>query len=534
MRVCAVSLPDIRIELARSAGAPAGAPLGIVIAEPPVTELTLLGNTRLDVVSSEALARGISPGSTIASARARSSDLAVRVLRPGAVREVLARLAEVAIAFGATVGFRCAGENDDDLPVGDTVLVDVTGCAHLHGPDLASGEAELARRLARVFIGLGHACAVAIADGPRVASMLAQVHGALASHPSHPTAVRAGASRIAVVPPGKSAEALAPLPVSMLPLAEIDVRWLAKIGVRTVSELRALPRSALASRLGARAKVVLSLADGDDRAPIIPHVPPEVPEETTSLEYGIEGTDALLFVTKTLTDRLGARLAGRAVATSRLELVLGLDHAMLEAGAERTLVVDAALPAPLSAAGDLLAALRTKIERVVLPAPVLTATLRAPVLVRKPEAALSLFDPVPKADLALPRLVAELAADLGEDAVGKLSLGDAWAPDERSAFVRLSAEPGRAARRKPRHLLSTVPEPTRIAREPVPVARDQLKIVRHLARLEATEWWRSTSVRDGDRGPSVDFVQATLPEEGVAWVEIDRRTGASRLRGWFD
>src|SRR5262245_14958906 len=94
MRVCAVSLPELRIELVRGELDPAsaGLPLAVVVAPAPMTEAKLLGNTRLSVVSREARALGISPGHTIAQARARAGDLAVRVVRPDAVRDVLARL----------------------------------------------------------------------------------------------------------------------------------------------------------------------------------------------------------------------------------------------------------------------------------------------------------------------------------------------------------------------------------------------------------------------------------------------------------
>jgi protein ImuB len=287
---------------------------------------------------------------------------------------------------------------------------------------------------------------------------------------------------------------------------------------------------------GDQAVAVLSLADGEDRAPLTPYVPPEIPEETAELEYGVTGTDALLFVAKSLTDRVGARLAGRAVATARLELDLTFDHAMLAYGAVRTERVALDLPAPLSSPQDLLAALRPKIERLELRAPVLAAKLRAPELVHKPEAALSLLEPQPKAERALPRLVAELAADLGEEAVGKLELGDAWVPEARSRFVRLSQEQRKSPQRtrKPRQLLSSIPEPTRVLAEPVNVPREAIRIVRHLTRLEAVAWWKMLPAGPGQaaRGGS-DYVYAWT-EEGAAWVELDRCSGATRIRGWFD
>jgi len=564
MRIAAVSLPDLRVEVVRAAasaspepalgghGAPrapgaAAIPLGIVVAAPPMSEAKLLGNTRLDVVSSEARALGVRPGQTIAQARARASNLAVRVVRPEAVRGELARLAEVALAFGATVAFAEAGAGHASR---DVLWVDVTGCAHLHALPGHDGEAVLGIRLARVLEGLGHTCAVAIADGPRVAAILASAaadaraaRAALAKRKGARVHPDDGEAPVVVVPPGKNAAALAPLPASVLPLAESDVRWLHTIGVRTVAELRALPRAALAVRLGAQAPVVLTLADGDDRAPLAPFRPPEIPEEEATLEYGVEGADALTFVAKALADRLAVRLASRAVAVARIELDLAIDVALLPEGERgsrvQRLAID--LPVPLSSASDLLAALRPKIERFVLRAPVLGAKLRAPALVNKPQAALSLFEAQPKAERALPRLVAELASDLGEEAVGKLVVGDAWAPEDRSRFVRLSMNgPGGARadekiekKRPRRHMLSSIPEPTRILEAPLPVAREAVKIVRHLSRLEAIDWWKRVPNDEPRHRRGVDYVYAWV-DDAPAWVEIDRATRATRVRGWFD
>lgn len=589
MRVCAVSLPELRIELVRAEMAARGrgetggerafdqGPLAVVVAplvqgEAVLTEQELLGNTRLSVVSREARALGVLPGHTLAQARARAGDLAVRVVRPDAVRDVLARLAEVGLAYGATVSFGMEGQGDrpsgDRLrcgardyfqpggAFGDIVWIDVTGCAHLHEPkSIFDGETILATRLARVIASLGHTCSVAIADGPRIAAMLARTM-------SQPTSSRS-ASRSRwltssaiyldpiVVRPGDNARAVEKLPIAALPLPTEDVRWLTKIGVRTIGELRELPAEGLGTRLGTHAREVLSLAAGDDRAPLAPYVPPEVPEEEVELEYGIDGTQALTFVVKTLTDRLSARLQGRAVAASRVELSLHLDAAMLERTRDPREIIDLELPAPLSGASDLLAALRPKIERVALDAPVLRARLRAPVLVHRRALTLSLFEPEPKAERALPRLVGELVSDLGADRVSTLVLGDSWNPEDRSRlapFGRLDVE--RKAKKR-RHMLSSVPEPTRLLAEPRVVSRDSIRVTRQLSRLEAIEWWKTLprpvdadAVAHG-RGPKplpngarslsarVDYVQAWT-DDGEAWVEIDRTSGAARIRGWFD
>jgi protein ImuB len=578
-------LPELRIELVEAElarGEPAAreggdvptsrAPLAVVVAPPPMMEAKLLGNTRLSVVSREARALGVLPGQTIAQARARAGDLEVRVVRPEAVRNVLARIAEIGLAFGATVSFGMEGEPAFDAAhdFGDVVWIDITGCAHLHAPHARSaaalfdGETVLASRLAGVIASLGHTCSVAIADGPRVAAMLARDAAERALHVSSRRRSRASSGSLLlldpiVVPSGENARALANLPIAALPLPPEDVRWLAKIGIRTIQELRELPPQGLGTRLGGRAREVMALAAGEDRAPLTPYLPPEVPEEEAELEYGIEGTQALTFVAKTLTDRLATRLQGRAVAASRLELELRLDAAMLRerrdaaespkrsAGREsspRRALQDAVtlvaldLPAPLARASDLFAALRPKIERLVLDAPVLGARLRSPVLVHQRALPLSLFEPQPKAERALPRLVAELTADLGPEAVCTLVLGDSWVPEDRSKLVTFgtTAAGGRSdgAKRR-RHLLSSAPEPTRLLAEPQPVSREGVRVTRHLARLESVEWWKEPP---SDRPPgsarrAFDYVHAWT-DDGAVWVEIDRATSAMRVRGLFD
>ena len=540
MRVCAISLPELRIELVRARLEPdaPSAPMAVVVAPEPMTEAKLLGNTRLSVVSREARTHGIAPGQTIAQARARASDLTVRVVRPEAVREVLARIAEVGLAFGATVSFGMAGESATEADFGDVVWVDVTGCAHLHDPrggsGIFDGETVLASRLAGVIAALGHTCAIAIADGPRVAAMLAKTSAEVAARAATSKPRTLLLLEPIVVRPGENATAIASLPIAVLPISAVDVRWLAKLGVRSIADFRGLPRDGVGARLGAAARDVLTLADGEDRAPLKAYVPPEVPTEDAELEYGVEGSQALTFVAKTLTDRLAARLQGRAMAAARIELELRLDAAMLRDHPMEKPVVTIALdlPAPLASAGDLLAALRPKLDRLVLAAPVLRASLRAPILVNKRAAALSLFEPQPKAERALPRLVAELVSDLGSHAVARLELGDSWVPEDRSRLVAFDAK--HATKKRRRRLLSTVPEPTRLLPVPLPVGRDGVHVTRHLARVESLEWWKQPPSASAHPRRPVDYVQAWTEDGGAAWVAIDRATGAMTIRGWFD
>ena len=266
----------------------------------------------------------------------------------------------------------------------------------------------------------------------------------------------------------------------------------------------------------------MQLLDGEDGAPLDAWRPPEVPEERIELEWGAGSIESLAFVLKMLCDRLAARLEGRAMAASRLELMLGLDRALCE-GADPMSTLGIVLPAPLSRAADLLAVVRARIERHTLAAPVLVVRLRAPELARAPGRTLDLLEPEPKAERALPRLVAELSAELGAARVGVLALVDGWTPDSRTRLVPYGSSPIAA-----RHPLTTSAiEPTRLV-EPLRVARDSLSEVHGLARYEAVEWWK--------RGPQRrDVAAAWIGSQGggaLGWVELGEEGDV--LRGWFD
>ena len=499
MRIAAVYLTSVRIELARARTQDGSAPLAVVIARPGGAvkdERSLLGNTRLDEVSPEARASGVRRGETVAAARAKCAELLVRVVAEESVRGVLHAVAEAALSFGRTASIDEAR---------DVICIDVTGCGHLF-----AGEEGLARALLQRVVAMRHGPArVAIADGPRVSAAI----------------VRAlGKKDTFVVPSGGNAAAIRALPIAALPIDPGSIAWLGKLGLAKIGDLQRLPASGLASRLGAVHAEVMSLLAGDDGAPLDPYVPPEVPEERAELEYGIDRTEALLFVVKTLCDRLAARLAGRAMATVKLELVLSLDGAIArESELPARVSLPLALPAPLASAPELLAVLRARVESWTIPAPILAVTLRAPELARKEARPLDLFAPEAKADRALPRLVAELVAELGERSVGTLALVNSWVPEERSTLVPYGTK-REAGPSGP--LVSLAPEPSRVLGVSLPA--EGVEPLRFLVRIEAVAWWRlAVSARD--------FVAGWNERDGrMAWVEVDRATGRARVKGWMD
>ncbi len=292
--------------------------------------------------------------------------------------------------------------------------------------------------------------------------------------------------------------------------------------MRTCGDLQKLPRRSLGMRLGARTKDVMQLLSGEDRAPLDAWRPPEVPEERVELEWGASSVEALAFVVRALCDRISPRLEGRAMAAARVALVLALDRALLGEGASPSLAVEVALPVPIVRAADLFAVVRTRLERLDLPAPVLAVTLRALELSSARARALDLLVPEPKADRALPPLVAELTADLGASSVGTLALADKWAPEERTRLIPFGAAkpagyPAAGAADVPSSLVISAIEPSRLVHSSRLHSRpiDSFEGMTILSRLETVEWWRQPARQVVAR----DFFSA-WDGASLAWVEV--------------
>ncbi len=492
-RVIAVVLPSFRVTLvrARSPDISAKEPLAVVV-DDARSERTISGGVRIDEVSNEARSLGVLPGSTIASAKAKCADLRVRVLRPREASCALDALAEMLLGFGAITS---------PLIDRDAVLVDVTGCAHLHG-----GEEELLAAVTSAIECAGFRCITALASGPEIAWALA-----------------AGSRRSRVVREADTLHALGELSIDVLRLDPRTASYFHKLGISTIAQLRAVPRASLTARcdnqnLLSRVRAIL---DGDDAAPIVRFVPTTVIEERIDLEYGVEQHEALFFVLKPLSERISARLEGRAMLASRLEVIVELDRAMC-VGSETSVCVSLPLASPIKKSTEILSVIMSRFERVPpLAAPALAVVLRAPDLAPMSRETRHLFEPESRADLALPKLASELSAVLERHAFGTLAVLDDWRIDHRSHLVPFG-EP-RTITLSAR-LISSAPEPLRI----IPLARPAEGLtllegpyaLRGLARFEQVVWWRETT-------PMIDW---KLAWTGDAVVFVEPRG----IRGFLD
>lgn len=200
------------------------------------------GALRLSAVSPQARAIGLTPGLTLADARARVPDLVTLSAEPESDAALLRR---IVVDFGRFTPMAAA-----DGP--DGLILDVTGCAHLFG-----GERGLAGRVLDRAAAIGLQARVALAGTPQAARAL----------------VRFGSGGI--TPEGQDRAAVRRLPVEALELPEADTVALRRAGLKTVAAVDDRPRAALAARFGKASAWKVDRVLGLEDIRITPFRPPD-------------------------------------------------------------------------------------------------------------------------------------------------------------------------------------------------------------------------------------------------------------------
>lgn len=280
-----------------------------------------------------------------------------------------------------------------------TVTLDLRGLEKLFG-----SPQRLACRIARRAAALGLEARVAVAANPDAALLAAR-----------------GLPGVTVIPAGREAEILAPLPVEVLeaPSEIAETLWL--WGVRTLGELAALPEEGLAERLGAEGVRLQQLARGRALRSLVLLERPAVFEETLELEHPVALLEPLLFLLARLLNQLCDKLRAYALAAIELELRLRLEDGGEHARLHR-------LPVPMRAPRAFLKLCRLDLEAHPPQAPVCAIRLSArPAPPRSVQHGLFL-PPSPDPE-KLELTLARLAGLVGEDRVGAAEPLDTHRPD---------------------------------------------------------------------------------------------------------
>lgn len=382
-----------------------GLPLAVVSGPGPRAEVV--------AASPEAARHGVRRFATVAHARAACARLCVRTASPAL--EHAARGALLDAALGLSPRAMLASRSTGSFAGEAAVYVDASGVDALF-----RSEEGFATSLGVQAQKLGLPAVVAVAGSQGVAHLLARSIG------------RLGPGAVRVLPPGGEEELLRPLPIDLLDPGDALADALTRYGVHTVGELLALPRRALATRLGPGILSLVALARGARSEAPIPAPERGRLAEAVDLEHPIERLEPLAFVIQGLLSRLVARLEARGLACD--EIALDLD---LEGGGREARRI--ALAAPTV---DLRAMVRLAshaLEGCALGAPVVGARIEAEARPARSDQ-LDLFRPAGPAPAVLGSTLAELEALCGPGRVGAPAVADDHRP---GAFRLRSFEPGR-------------------------------------------------------------------------------------------
>ncbi len=290
----------------------------------------------------------------------------------------------------------------------DTVILDARGLEALYGPPPA-----LAREIER---RAGVPVSIAIASNPDAAMHAAR-----------------GIRGVTIIPSGREAEMLAPLPVNLLAgppeIAELLDLW----GIRTFGDFAKLPPLGVAARLGDAGVHLQRLARGEGYRQLRPAEEPLRFEAEMDLDHPVELLEPLSFVLARLLNDLSQRLAAHSLATNELRLRLTLENAPGHAATLK-------LPVPMLDAHAFLKMLQLDLSSRPPTAAVLKVHLAAePVKPRRMQR--GLFLPAAPEPEKLEMTVARVRHLVGAGNVGTPELNDTHRPDSFSLRGFAPAQP---------------------------------------------------------------------------------------------
>jgi protein ImuB len=422
---------------------------------------------RIVIANAAALERGLQCGQLVSAAYALAPEVVLRERDDAGEHAALEGVAAWLTQFTPMVS----------LAPPHAVLIEVGGSVRLFG-----GLSALMQRIEHGVRELGFSVRAAWAPTPGAAMLLAR------------------AGRVRPVQQRDDPErALAD--IALVHLESEDnaeaIALLASAGVRTFGAACALPRAALARRVGAAFVATLDRVCARAADPRVPYVAPARYRGRLDLPAPVGDVEALGFAVNRLVHELAGWLLGRGLGVSELGLTLAHERYVgVRTGVPAT-CVRFALAAPAREPAHLMGVLRERLARVVLPAPVERIVLASEATAPLAGTNLGLL-PGDEVAPGVP-LLDRLRARLGEQAVVRVqsrpehrperAWSEAAAEQEPSARMASHAKPVRAKRdaRKSESASNrageVAPRPVWLLGEPQPLG----------AMLEAQPW----ILRDG-------------------------------------
>lgn len=428
----------------------------------------------LQSLNAAAHALGLRAGMPLSTAHAMTQGFQVLHTRPEALAQAQQALAGWAYGFSSRVSSRHP----------QVLLLEIGASLRLLGPWPA-----LEQRLRSELQAMGYLHRMVAAPNPTAARALANVHdGLLLDAQTLPAALHA-------------------LPLGQAGFAPEVVQALAGMGLRSLQQLEALPRTSVRRRFPAAVLAQLDALHGRQQ----PHLPEYQPPERfrARLELGFPTTlrEALWFPLRRLCTDLALCLTRRDGGVQGFELVFeheGQAASRLQVGL-LNLERDATALFELA---------RCRLERTPLPA-VTALHLHADALPPFTPPQTDLFAPRAQNRQSWPQLAERLRARLGEAALCQVSPQPDHRPER--AWSRTTPPPPQAdpQLRRPGWLLP-VPQPL-----PLPPAT----LLAGPERLE-TGWWDEQELRR-------DYYIAHLQSGQRVWIYRAPGQAHWMLHGWF-
>ena len=428
----AVHLPLLSLEAFCATLLPAAADPAQAATSASVAPVALVAEHRISAVNAQAAACGIRPGIKRATALALAGDLVLGQADAARDARALLALAYAALAFTPAVTLEGPGAG-----AADTVLLEVQASLRYFG-----GIDALLRRLAAALAPLGHQLQLASAPTALGAALLARWKDGLVQGP-HSTQLPALQALLDAAP------------VWLLGPGREHWEALQGMGLRTLSDLRQLPRAGLARRFGAGLLDDLDRALGLRPDPRSSLVLPASFDSRLELFARADTTAQVLHGASLLLAQLVAWVQAQRARVAAFTLrmhhePLRTNHEPLRGGnasAEATeLRIELAQPSADGAHLQLL--LRERLARIELAAPTLELQLRCTQITRSAPGNGELFPSRHSESEDLARLIERLRARLGDAQVQRVQLLPDHRPECASQGLPLQGWPSVPARRR--------------------------------------------------------------------------------------
>ncbi len=481
--------------------------------------LALLDTQHIAHANPAAQALGVKPGVKRATALALAPQLTLGQADPQRDAQALAAVAHVALAFTPSVSIQAA---DARGAAPQTVLLEVQRCLRYFG-----GLDALLLRLREALAHLKHRIHCVSTPTALGAALLARIHPELRCADAAALHARLDAAPVWLLGPGRE-------------------HWeaLQGMGLRTLADLRHLPRAGIARRFGATLLGELDRARGEQPDPREAIVLPQRFDSRIELFSRADTTEQVLQGATVLLARLVAWLSAQHAQVRRFTLEMRHEARSVRSDdAPAATPLSVALAEPSRDPAHLHVLLRERLGRLCLSAPTCELRLCADEIVHRAPPNSELF-PTPGSEAeGLVRLIERLQARLGNEQVQRLVLMNDHRPERGSPAQAVQALQGGAssapwAQRKAGAASSNphrAPRPVWLLPEPQALAERQsrpwfegraLQLLSGPERIE-TGWW--------DAGLAErDYFIAQAPDGALLWLYRARLPlSSTQAQGWF-